>query len=586
MAGAVSDANRSGGNDLSVLKDEAELEEREIRSVKSEVKVVGSNPVSVPDDLDINEGKDLLTLEDDAELEAREVDSINLEVETRAAVLLPIDVDKNDGNGCSTLEEPDASRSVIGQLCNEQDYQESGKKEEVDQLLVISPDLDYVSCDTAPYDSSSKLLLDSIPDTSLSTCNIASCDPSDVQLLDSASSSIMFTEANHDIESKSPNHGDHDKFEASKSSSEDNANQPNDQLHELLASEGSQMLPQLDSLTHVDHEKHFDSRSEPYLVNNATQSVVEEEDLQRQLMDVVVATHESTHIQDMQSSNESVSIPVSGNLQALELLQVVSGQEVNLSAQVKHQSTPVFSGFGILPQLTPVKPEDMPPLPPLPPMQWRMRKPQNALLTPTDSDQHSDNPFPSLFPCKADEGPQVVGHPTLDETRNPDTENQKFKHAYEDLRSDTVGFSQMLLPEASLHTEDHDKSSVSSEAKFAENLMPVETEHSHSLRKVSDRATPEIPKGEESDAILEQIRAKSFNLKPAVQTSPSIQGPKTNLRVAAILEKANARHLLEVMMMMMTVIVRVTHETFNYSKYNQNEKHQMRFSGLQMLIPL
>ncbi|KAI3771074.1 hypothetical protein L6452_02227 [Arctium lappa] len=641
MAGAVSDvadANRSGGNDLSVLKDEAELEEREIGSVKSEVKVVGSNPVSVPDDLDINEGKDLLTLEDDAELEAREVDSINLEVETRAAVLLPIDVDKHEGNGCSTLKEPDASRSVIDRLCNEQDYQESGKKEEVDQLLVISPDLDYISCDTAPYDSSSQLLLDSIPDTSLSTCddlnddvdslslnskilqdrkhsflaetdqnglqevilhglssppgNIASCDPSDVQLLDSASSSIVFTEANHDIESKSPNHGDHDKFEAAKSSPEDNANQPNDQLHELLASEGSQMLLQLDSLTHVDHEKHFDSRSEPYLVNNATQSVVEEEDLQRQLMDVVVATHESTHIQDMQSSTESVSIPVSGNLQALELLQV-SGQEVNHSAQVKHQSTPVFSGFGILPQLTPVKPEDMPPLPPLPPMQWRMRKPQNALLTPTDSDQHSDNPFPSMFPCKADEGPQVVGHPTLDETRNPDTENQKSKHAYEDLRSDTGGFSQMLLPEASLHTEDHDKSSVSSEAKFAENLMPVETEHSHSvpttsgrelfwpssnpysfhpvddevpntirpikvqrprtplidavaahdkskLRKVSDRATPEIPKGEESDAILEQIRAKSFNLKPAVQTRPSIQGPKTNLRVAAILEKANA----------------------------------------------
>lgn len=33
---------------------------------------------------------------------------------------------------------------------------------------------------------------------------------------------------------------------------------------------------------------------------------------------------------------------------------------------------------------------------------------------------------------------------------------------------------------------------------------------------------------------------QSFNLKPAVVTRPSIQGPKTNLRVAAILEKANA----------------------------------------------
>lgn len=33
---------------------------------------------------------------------------------------------------------------------------------------------------------------------------------------------------------------------------------------------------------------------------------------------------------------------------------------------------------------------------------------------------------------------------------------------------------------------------------------------------------------------------QSFNLKPAVVSRPSIQGPKTNLRVAAILEKANA----------------------------------------------
>ena len=31
---------------------------------------------------------------------------------------------------------------------------------------------------------------------------------------------------------------------------------------------------------------------------------------------------------------------------------------------------------------------------------------------------------------------------------------------------------------------------------------------------------------------------QSYNLKPAVVTRPSIQGPKTNLKVAAILEKA------------------------------------------------
>ncbi|XP_021908408.1 protein SCAR2 isoform X1 [Carica papaya] len=61
------------------------------------------------------------------------------------------------------------------------------------------------------------------------------------------------------------------------------------------------------------------------------------------------------------------------------------------------------------------------------------------------------------------------------------------------------------------------------------------------LRKVSERVRRQIaPKVEERDSLLEQIRTKSFSLKPALVTRPSIQGPKTNLRVAAILEKANA----------------------------------------------
>ncbi|KAH0854578.1 hypothetical protein HID58_063692 [Brassica napus] len=39
---------------------------------------------------------------------------------------------------------------------------------------------------------------------------------------------------------------------------------------------------------------------------------------------------------------------------------------------------------------------------------------------------------------------------------------------------------------------------------------------------------------------LKKVSERSVSLKPAVATRPSIQtGPKTNLRVAAILEKAN-----------------------------------------------
>ncbi|XP_027334638.1 protein SCAR2-like isoform X2 [Abrus precatorius] len=61
------------------------------------------------------------------------------------------------------------------------------------------------------------------------------------------------------------------------------------------------------------------------------------------------------------------------------------------------------------------------------------------------------------------------------------------------------------------------------------------------LRKVTERVMPQIvPKVDERDSLLEQIRTKSFNLKPAGSTRPSIQGPRTNLKLAAILEKANA----------------------------------------------
>ncbi|GMH13371.1 hypothetical protein Nepgr_015212 [Nepenthes gracilis] len=58
------------------------------------------------------------------------------------------------------------------------------------------------------------------------------------------------------------------------------------------------------------------------------------------------------------------------------------------------------------------------------------------------------------------------------------------------------------------------------------------------LRKVGERVQV-LEKAEERDTLLEQIRNKSVNLKPAATTRPSIQGPKTNLKVAAILEKAN-----------------------------------------------
>ncbi|KAL1193677.1 Protein SCAR2 [Cardamine amara subsp. amara] len=61
------------------------------------------------------------------------------------------------------------------------------------------------------------------------------------------------------------------------------------------------------------------------------------------------------------------------------------------------------------------------------------------------------------------------------------------------------------------------------------------------MKKVSEMVQPPIKsKQDDQDSLLAQIRNKSISLKPAVATRPSIQtGPKTNFRVAAILEKAN-----------------------------------------------
>nr|CAD1822047.1 unnamed protein product [Ananas comosus var. bracteatus] len=61
------------------------------------------------------------------------------------------------------------------------------------------------------------------------------------------------------------------------------------------------------------------------------------------------------------------------------------------------------------------------------------------------------------------------------------------------------------------------------------------------LRKVSEIVqSSDKPKSDERNSLLEQIRNKAFNLKPATVTTQSTKVPPTNLKVAAIIEKANA----------------------------------------------
>ncbi|XP_010264501.1 PREDICTED: protein SCAR2-like [Nelumbo nucifera] len=72
-------------------------------------------------------------------------------------------------------------------------------------------------------------------------------------------------------------------------------------------------------------------------------------------------------------------------------------------------------------------------------------------------------------------------------------------------------------------------------------IEAVASHDKSTLRKVEEWIRPLVgPRKDERDSLLEQIRAKSFNLKPVVTTRPIIQRSKTNLNVVAILEKANA----------------------------------------------
>ncbi|CAN0879605.1 Protein SCAR2 [Linum grandiflorum] len=76
-------------------------------------------------------------------------------------------------------------------------------------------------------------------------------------------------------------------------------------------------------------------------------------------------------------------------------------------------------------------------------------------------------------------------------------------------------------------------------------LIDAAAANKSKLRKVADRVQPPAaPKAEERDTLLSQIRTKSFNLKSAAATRPnmrpSMPGPNTNLKLAAIWEKANA----------------------------------------------
>ncbi|KAF5187443.1 Scar2 [Thalictrum thalictroides] len=127
-------------------------------------------------------------------------------------------------------------------------------------------------------------------------------------------------------------------------------------------------------------------------------------------------------------------------------------------------------------------------------------------------------------------------------TTPPTMESEKDGHESQTLEGELKWQSNSL---SVVPTIDYGKPNGSIKSRLPRPRDPlIEAVASHdksNLRKVTERIIHQSrPEVDERNSLLEQIRTKSFNLKPAVATRPSIHGPKTNLKVVAILEKANA----------------------------------------------
>ncbi|KAK1412445.1 hypothetical protein QVD17_33706 [Tagetes erecta] len=264
------------------------------------------------------------------------------------------------------------------------------------------------------------------------------------------------------------------------------------------------------------------------------------------------------------------SIDQDGQIDKLEAASFISNNSVSIEDKADQLETvesynhvnqhPVESSVVdlLLPKLAPVNMEEMPPLPPLPPMQWRMGRFQNSSLSSIPGGSQDDiSHFPPAFP-------QIETHSSMNqneivgsETSEHDYEVNKMKFSEEIVsqptingkasQNDTVSEPEIirLSSTSSLPSGDNEMPNGIRPMKIQRPRTPlidaVATHDKNKLRKVTERAIPLFPKEEEKDTFLEQIRAKSFNLKPAAPSRPIIQhGPTTNLRVAAILEKANA----------------------------------------------
>ncbi|CAD6210838.1 unnamed protein product [Miscanthus lutarioriparius] len=118
--------------------------------------------------------------------------------------------------------------------------------------------------------------------------------------------------------------------------------------------------------------------------------------------------------------------------------------------------------------------------------------------------------------------------------------------------SDKVADSEENRPNGAIKQEGKEFSSALEEesSKSPTHAVPkpprypllLVTSHDRSmLRKAPTLVQPSSQLSDEKNTLLEQIKNKSFNLKPVIAKRPNVMGgPKTNLQVVAILERAHA----------------------------------------------
>ncbi|KAJ0699522.1 putative SCAR/WAVE family protein [Helianthus annuus] len=272
-----------------------------------------------------------------------------------------------------------------------------------------------------------------------------------------------------------------------------------------------------------------------------------------------------------ESAEAQLSIDHDGQISKVEAASFISNHADSVESHNHVSQDPIEpSVVDILPPLPPlpINMEEMPPLPPLPPMHWMMGRSQNpSFMSIPGGGQADISHFPPVFP-------QIETHPTSNQNeisrneisnQNEISRNEISEHDHE---VNKVELAEEVVPQPPINREESRNDPISEpeiirlpstsslpsgDGEMPNGIRPMKIQRprtplidavaahdKNKLRKVTERATPLFPKEEEKDTFLEQIRAKSFNLKPAVPTRPIIQGPTTNLRVAAILEKANA----------------------------------------------